>query len=401
MSSYNKVELCSNNQVQHNNNNNINNNHNNNNVAPSMNVGGPVRQQMFQTADLNPMFHQRHDVQIEESWNAEPEGSSCYEFAKWCCVGTKDERPSNCCNCLSFRKASQFPIQKTSNKKTLIEQGLPIGGGNIKVLKTGHLVITRAQGLSAETLIVDIRCIKHIESLTTSDLHDSNNHLCWCCCMPCCGKFPVLHDRVRLMADDEIDNSYCACCTKWGNIPCVGGQKWKQVISEFAVQPGRGAEFAQEIRKVQQMYKKKFPNIEVHDGRCFKVLELNDIQGRFVTKGKIIVCSPEGEVNLPDDAIQVKDAEELLMMNDGDLRKLITSRGMTLFPNRPLLPQAEEVLKSQMCDRYVVEEIPRSNCCKCNLCRKNCICINIRPFATCRLPLNGKRLESRYKIDKF
>ena len=55
-----KVELTSNNQLG--------------NVQ--INNQGPSRQQMFQTADLNPMFHQRNDVQVEESWGAAPEGSS-------------------------------------------------------------------------------------------------------------------------------------------------------------------------------------------------------------------------------------------------------------------------------------------------------------------------------------
>ena len=37
----------------------------------------------------------------------------------------------------------------------------------------------------------------------------------------------------------------------------------------------------------------------------FKVLEINDIQGRFVTKGEIKVLSPDGSVVLPDGAKQV------------------------------------------------------------------------------------------------
>ena len=41
--------------------------------------------------------------------------------------------------------------------------------------------------------------------------------------MPCCGKFPALQDRVRLMAEDEIDRTYCACLGKWCKLPLIGG----------------------------------------------------------------------------------------------------------------------------------------------------------------------------------
>ena len=45
---------------------------------------------------------------------------------------------------------------------------------------------------------------------------------------------------------------------------------------------------------------------------------------------------------------KVKDAEELLMMADDELKEFITSRGMKVSDNQPLLPQAEELLESQV-----------------------------------------------------
>ena len=51
--------------------------------------------------------------------------------------------------------------------------------------------------------------------------------------------------------------------------------------------------------------------------------------------------------------------------------------------------KVEHICIFKMCERYVSEEIPRSNCpcCQCDLFRKNCILCDVRPVCTCRMPL--------------
>lgn len=357
---------------------------------------GPARQQMFKTLELNPMFHDPEQVVLEEKWAAEPVGSACYELWKGMCVTQKqDKRPNSVCTCFCYREAPKTAAQKSTAMKSLIELGLPYEGGSIKLIKSGHAVVTRSKAMTAETLIVDLRCIEHVEVLTASDLHQSNMHLCWCCCVPMCGRFPELRDRVRLMSSDHVDRVKCRMGKNWCNC-CpwlMGGQAWKQVIVEFNVLPGEGEKFADQIRHMQDNLKGG------KDGRCFKVLEVNDIQGRFVTKGEIKVLSPDGSVVLPVGAKQIKDAEELLMMLDDELEEFITSRGAKVLPGLPVLTQAQRLFHSQQCERYVEDEFPRKgNCSGCTLFgRKNCICCNIRPFFQCNRPINGSRRDWYYK----
>lgn len=358
---------------------------------------GPPRQQMFKTSELNSMFHEDNDVVMEETWKAEPTGSRCYELWRGLCISQSDERPNKLCSLFCYREAEKNSESKATDMASLHELGLPFEGGSIKLVKSGHAVVTRGKALTAETLVIDLRCIEHIELLSATDLHASNNNLCWCCCLPFCGRFPELRDRVRLLASDEIDRVKCRCGKMWCNcLPCCfGGAEWKQVIVEFQVAPGTGANFADQIRKMQEDIKGG------KDGRCFKVLEINDIQGRFVTKGIIKVLSPEGSVCLPEGAVLIKDPEELLMMDDKKLNEFIKSRGATVLSNVPLLMQAQRLYNSQQCDRYVEEEFPRSQSCfACNCCpRKNCYCFQMRPFFQCNRPLNGARRDWYYKTE--
>jgi len=359
-------------------------------------MSGPKRVQMFNTLALKPMFHDATDIIAEETWPAPPTGDDCYETCKSMCVSVDDERPGNCCNIFKYRAAAHEPLQKSSKIKSLVELGLPYGGGSCKILKSGHVVITQASGVSADTVVMDVSCVQHIEVLTANDLHDSKFHIAWCCCMPCCGQFPELRDRVRLLASDEIDISKCGCCKSWLDLPgcCFPQKAWKQVIAEFQVEPGKGEEFARIIRDLQAKVKTG------NDGRCFKVLELNDIQGRFVTKGTIKVLSPEGSIELPHGAMQIKDAEELLLMNEEELIKFIETRGGVVLANIPYILQAQQLYHSQQCERYVEEEFPRETCCGDTFqSRKNCLFCNVRPFCKCNLPLNGARRDAYYKTE--